>query len=348
MDTIVKMNSPVKNEIQSTDWLDGIRWLATIAVIVIHVVAPYLYQYGQISIGSWNIYNFIDSLSRFAVPFFVMLSGALLLNRNISLPDFLKKRFLRILIPFLFWSVIYSVYNYLKNGEQEINYLIYFFNSLKDGASYHFWYIYMLIGLYLAIPILNKWIVNSDLQLIVYFLVIWFFGLLISFFNLNLHKDFSLTIFTGYVGYLILGYFIAHRSSKINSYVLLTLFIVAVGFTFLATFKYPVDNGSFNGKYYQYLSINVVVASASLFMLIKNSFNASKLYLDKIKFCNKYGFGVYLIHVLVLDALQLIQINGAFVNPLIGTLITIVVCYLISLLLIVLLSRIRFLANLLN
>ena len=342
------MNPPIKNEVQSTDWLDGIRWLATIAVITIHVVAPYLYQYGQISIGSWNIYNLIDSLSRFAVPFFVMLSGALLLNRNITLVDFLKKRFLRILIPFLFWSLIYSIYNYLKNGEPDINYLIYFFNSLKDGASYHFWYIYMLIGLYLAIPILNKWIVNSNNQLIIYFLIIWFVGLIINFYDLTLHKDFSLTIFTGYVGYLILGYFIAHRSSKINSYVLLALFIVSVGFTFLATYKQPIVNGMFNGKYYQYLCINVVLASASLFMLIKNSFNASKFYLDKIKFCNQYGFGVYLIHVLVLDALQLIQINGAFVNPLVGTLGTIVVCYLISLLLIVLLSRIRFLANLLN
>jgi surface polysaccharide O-acyltransferase-like enzyme len=342
------MNPPIKNEIQSTDWLDGIRWLATIAVITIHVVAPYLYQYGQISIGSWNIYNLIDSLSRFAVPFFVMLSGALLLNRNISLVDFLKKRFLRILIPFLFWSVIYSAYNYLKNGELEVNYLIYFFNSLKDGASYHLWYLYMLIGLYLAIPILNLWIINSTNQLIIYFLIIWFFGLIINFFDVSLNKDFSLTLFTSYVGYLILGYFLAHRSSKINSYVLLALFIVAVGFTFLATFMQPIANGVLNGKYYQYLSINVVLASAALFMLLKNRFNASKFYIDKIKFCNQYGFGVYLIHVLVLDALQLIQINGAFVNPLVGTLLTIVVCYLISLLLIVLLSRIRFLANLLN
>ena len=103
-------------EHRSIDWLDAVRWLATIAVITIHVVAPYLYQYGQISIVNWNIYNVIDSLSRFAVPFFVMLSGALLLNRTISLVDFLKKRFLRILIPFLFWSLIYSTYHFLKSG----------------------------------------------------------------------------------------------------------------------------------------------------------------------------------------------------------------------------------------
>lgn len=335
-------------EHSSTDWLDAVRWLATIAVITIHVVAPYLYQYGQISIVNWNIYNVIDSLSRFAVPFFVMLSGALLLNRTISLVDFLKKRFLRILIPFVFWSVIYSTYHFLKSGLLEANYFIYFITSLVDGASYHLWYIYMLIGLYLAIPILNKWIVNSDNQMIFYFLLIWFVGLIFTFFDITLHKDFSLTIFTGYIGYLILGYFIANRSAQINSYLLLAVFLSAVGFTFFATYKQPIANGMFNGKYYHYLSVNVVLASASLFMLIKNSFHIKGFYLDKIKYCNKYGFGVYLIHVLILDALQLIHVNGAFVNPVLGAIITIAVCYFISLLMVVALSRIRFLANLIN
>jgi surface polysaccharide O-acyltransferase-like enzyme len=342
------MNSAAQTEIKSTDWLDGARWLATIAVITIHVVAPYLYQYGQISNINWNIYNLIDSFSRFAVPFFVMLSGALLLNRKIILVDFLKKRFLRILIPFLFWSVAYTIYHYLKFDGQDSNYLIYFLKSFKEGASYHFWYIYMLIGLYLAIPILNKWLLNTDDKLIVYFLLLWFFGLIINFFDINLHKDFSFTIFTGYLGYLILGYFIAHRTSKINSYLLLAIFLAAIGFTFFATFKWPIANGMFNGKYYQYLSINVVLASTSLFILIKNNFNVNGFYIDKIKYCNQYGFGVYFIHVFVLDALQLFDINGGFVNPLVGAFITILVCYLISLLLIVLLSRIRFLANLLN
>jgi surface polysaccharide O-acyltransferase-like enzyme len=110
----------------------------------------------------------------------------------------------------------------------------------------------------------------------------------------------------------------------------------------------PIANGVFNGRFYHYLSINVLLASGSLFMLIKNSFQISKFYLDKIKFCNQYGFGVYLIHVFVLDALQLININGALINPFVGTILTIIICYLISLILIVILSRIRFLTSLIN
>jgi surface polysaccharide O-acyltransferase-like enzyme len=90
----------------------------------------------------------------------------------------------------------------------------------------------MLIGLYLAIPVLNRWVTNADTNLVLYFILVWFFGLIFDFFDLNFHKDFSLTIFTGYLGYLILGYFIAHRSSKINSFILLAVFIAAVALLF--------------------------------------------------------------------------------------------------------------------
>ena len=161
-------------EKKDTSWLDIIRFIATIAVIVIHVTAPYIYQYGSISMAQWNFYNVVDSLSRFAVPFFVMLSGALLMNKEIQLADFLKKRFVRILIPFLFWSIVYSVYNYYKlNIENKMNISAYVLDCFTNGASYHLWYIYMLIGLYLLIPILAKWIQTSSDSSINYFILIW-------------------------------------------------------------------------------------------------------------------------------------------------------------------------------
>ena len=183
-------------EKKDTTWLDIIRFIATIAVIVIHVTAPYIYQYGSIPMAQWNFYNVVDSLSRFAVPFFVMLSGALLMNKEIQLADFLKRRFVRILIPFLFWSIVYSVYNYYKlNIENKMNISTYMLDCFTNGASYHLWYIYMLIGLYLLIPILGKWIQTSSDSSINYFILIWIVFLSIRFFEIPLHKDFTFTIF---------------------------------------------------------------------------------------------------------------------------------------------------------
>ncbi len=339
----------INNNESPTAWLDFVRWIATIAVITIHVAAPYIYQYGSIPMLNWNFYNFIDSLTRFAVPFFVMLSGALLLNRKDSLKDFLLKRFSRVLIPFLFWTIVYSIYHFYKvNSNFSFEYIPFFVQSLKEGASYHFWYIYMLIGLYLAIPVLRVYVQNAETILIKYFLLLWLFFLLFSFFEIAINKDFSWTIYIGYIGYLILGYFIAFRLENINSYYVMSVFLVALLFTFLMTWQFPICKGVFNGKYYQYLSVNVVACSTSLFILIKKHFRMTQKSLSKLQFCNKYGFGVYFIHVLILDAMQFSGINGALVNPFAGIIMTVLLCYLLSLLIIRVLASNKLLAQIIN
>ena len=77
-------------------WIDNLRVIATIAVIMLHVSAPILYKYGSISNYIWNIGNLFDGMVRWCVPIFFMLSGALLLNEDLEISSFLKKRLLRI------------------------------------------------------------------------------------------------------------------------------------------------------------------------------------------------------------------------------------------------------------
>ena len=299
--------------------------------------------------AQWNFYNVVDSFSRFAVPFFVMLSGALLMNKEIQLADFLKKRFVRILIPFLFWSIVYSVYNYYKlNIENKMNISTYVLDCFTNGASYHLWYIYMLIGLYLLIPILAKWIQTSSDSSINYFILIWIVFLSIRFFEIPLHKDFTFTIFTGFAGYLVLGYYLANRNIKISNAILIILALIALLSTILFTYITPFRNGVFNGKYYDYLSLNVVLWSSVLFFIIRNINLVSTAIVDKIKFLNQYSFGVYLIHVLVLDTFQLLHLNGASINPVVGTISTVIACYCISFAIIWLLSRNKYIGSLIN
>lgn len=90
-------------------WMNNLRALATFSVIVLHVTFPILYNYGTININDWQVGNFFDSLVRFCVPVFLMLTGALLLGKPIEIASFFKKRFVRVLFPFLFWSSIYSL-----------------------------------------------------------------------------------------------------------------------------------------------------------------------------------------------------------------------------------------------
>ncbi|MFM7016471.1 MAG: acyltransferase [Bacteroidota bacterium] len=339
----------INSETKYTEWLDVVRFIATLAVITIHVVAPYLYLYGHIPNSSWSFYNAVDSLTRFAVPLFVMLSGALLLNKTMAIAEFLRKRFTRILIPFLFWSVIYSAYHFILHfHEFNTGFVYYFIDALSQGASYHLWYIYMLIGLYLTIPVLSRLITNSDDELLKYYLLIWLVGLMVSNFGFKLNKDLNIAVFTGYLGYLIIGYYITHRSIHTNRLLLFIVFIGSVFFTFYKTNLQPILHGVFNGSYYQYLSLNVVLASVTLFIIIKQHLRLSAFWMNKIKLANKYSFGIYLIHVLILDSLQYFGINGAWMNPLLGIVSTILICYFASFFLIALLSRSYVIGKLIN
>src|ERR1700748_2984293 len=97
---------------QTFDWINSLRLIALFAVIVLHTAAVPLGQYGHIPLNTWLTADFYNALVRFAVPVFVMITGALLLHRQYELGDFLKKRLGRVLVPFLFWSLVYIGYSW--------------------------------------------------------------------------------------------------------------------------------------------------------------------------------------------------------------------------------------------
>jgi surface polysaccharide O-acyltransferase-like enzyme len=97
-------------------WIDNARVIATLAVIIVHVATPGVVTDYKTAIdlrSGWSIANAYDSISRFCVPVFVMLTGALLVPQTISLRDFINKRFKRLLMPFLFWSVVFCFFTLL-------------------------------------------------------------------------------------------------------------------------------------------------------------------------------------------------------------------------------------------
>ena len=84
-------------------YLDEVRALAIILVILCHIIREFCQIRPSGSLGWFSVGVFIE-LGVMGVPLFLMISGSLLLNREYDLPDFLKRRFTRILIPFIFWA----------------------------------------------------------------------------------------------------------------------------------------------------------------------------------------------------------------------------------------------------
>ena len=137
------------------DNINLLKFIATICVILIHVVSGDLYKYGTVSNSDWNIANAINSISRICVPVFLMVSGALLLSKDESIEDFFKKRFLRIIPKFLLFSIFYYLIDVYYLHHQVHNFIV---SLLQGEVFYHLWYVYMILGIYLLAPFLRKFI----------------------------------------------------------------------------------------------------------------------------------------------------------------------------------------------
>src|SRR5690606_22413849 len=127
-------------------------------VIILHICIPVLSNFSDGE--NFETALFFSSSVRFCVPIFVMITGVLLLQKPEELSIFLRKRFTRLLFPFIFWSFIYiSLKTNIDWSWNEI--AVFAGKQLKSGAEFHLWYVYMLIGVYLFIPVLSKWTVSA-------------------------------------------------------------------------------------------------------------------------------------------------------------------------------------------
>ena len=125
----------------------------------------------------------LAEITRPAVPLFLMISGALLLNRDIELNSFFKKKWVRLIYPFIFYLIIHMIV--LRDGD---------FNVL--GYNWYFW---MIIGVYLSIPIINKFIVNSKFSELEFFVAMILISLTIYqfLFILKIENYIDLNFFVG-------------------------------------------------------------------------------------------------------------------------------------------------------
>ncbi|EOC1327328.1 acyltransferase family protein, partial [Cronobacter dublinensis] len=85
--------------------IDFARVISCFLVVMTHVSAYWNYKFQS----EWEVVNFYNSLSRCAVPVFVMISGALLIKKDIQILDFYKKKIPQAFIYLLSWSVFYYV-----------------------------------------------------------------------------------------------------------------------------------------------------------------------------------------------------------------------------------------------
>jgi surface polysaccharide O-acyltransferase-like enzyme len=333
---------------QNLAWVNNLRVIALFAVIVLHTASLLLMQFGKVPLNDWLVADFYNALSRFAVPVFVMISGALLLHREYELGYFLKRRFSRILWPFLLWTWIYIGYSWY-NGDLNFTGDVWgnihiILHQFKYGAFYHLWYVYMLIGLYLFVPVISKFVRNATDTEIGYFLVVWFVVMIFTQPYLSRYwPQVDVHYFTGYVGYLVLGHYLAFKElPAINLKTpLFIYFLVCLASITVGTYLLSGNSNALSTTMYEPLGPYVVLFASGIFLLARvTAFQLPELLVKIRDMAGDFSLGIYLSHALFLTLLDDQGISYKLCNPIFSIPITAFVCFLLSFLLIFIISKI--------
>jgi surface polysaccharide O-acyltransferase-like enzyme len=336
--------------------VDLIRTIAIIGVILLHAANDLTLQasMNQLEVMRWWTVDVYQSLGRVGVPLFVMLTGALLLqpSKNESMTAFFKKRWARIGIPFIFWAVIYFTWDFFVNQQALTPSFV--IQGVLTGPYFHFWYIYMLAGLYLLTPILRILIANASQKILRYTAVLWFLGAAI----LPLAKlltpynfDNNVLLIVGYVGYYVIGIYLL--GVKIRRSTLLGLMSLGFALTVVGTYFIAGSVGGGQTYFFQeYLSPTMVLASVMLFLLLLSykappSCEAHIGHTGIQKFMHLVSentLPLFLFHMIIIECFQKgyfgVAINGNTVNSIVGVPLVTALTFFVSLAIIVPLKKV--------
>jgi surface polysaccharide O-acyltransferase-like enzyme len=337
---------------QIVPWADLIRVVAIYLVVVIHVSGQSTDAWGKIPTDQWIIADIYGGMARVAVPLFFMISGYLLLPRSESLRDFYAKRMTKILIPFVIWSLIYLGW-YCGTHPGTCTPALAWKMLRPPGAYYHLWFLYSLLSVYLILPILRL-IIRPDTEraILWYLIILWLiFQPILTFANTFWNADIRFTppLTTGFACFFVLGYLLGEIPLSRHR-ILLSVAGWGIGIliTVLGTYIRTRSAGQFDGFFYDFVSLNIILASAAAFILLRwlsdwKPFTNPKV-LSILRSLATAAFGIYLIHVIVKEVLSgwlpFVQINSLMGNAWWSIPLTSTVVFLVSFLMTRLLQRI--------
>ena len=321
-------------------WLDFLRVTACFMVMVIHSTEPfYLGGEGAQILTATDAFwvAIFEGLCRCCVPLFLIASSYLQFPLHYSAGEFFRRRAVRILIPMLLWTVVYA----LVWGEPIDNFkgLLLNFNY----AAGHLWFVYMLVGVYLIMPLLSPWAERVSSRELEVYLGIWLVTTLFPFVreaaggvapliqaadglpaqalfplwgeaSWNAYGTFYYV--SGFIGYLLVGlylkkFLVQSRWLRWTGWSLFLMGFVAIVRGLLNRFSatgevFPLTGDLAVAVAWEtpitFCSLPVVLTSVGLMLVFMQGRQngESPFYRHIILPLSQAGYGMYLIHMLVL------------------------------------------------
>lgn len=336
---------------QRETWLDFLRVTACFMVMVVHGTEPfYLGGDGALILTPTDAFwvAVFEGLCRCCVPLFLIASSYLQFPLHYTPGEFFKRRVVRILIPMVLWTLVYA----LVWGEpvENLKGLLLNFNY----AAGHLWFVYMLAGIYLVMPMLSPWAEKVSRKELSVYLGIWIFTTFIPTIRAAAGGEAPLIqaadglpapalfplwgeaswnpfgtfyYLSGFIGYLLLGLYIrkymenTRRVASLGWVMFLLGFLSIVSgllFQFSETpGAFPLSGGLSLAVYWEspilFCGFPVLLTSLGLVLVFRRMACHSErseesfVYRHIILPLSKAGYGMYLIHMLVL-----VRFSGLF------------------------------------
>ena len=334
--------------------LDILRLVACLLVVMSHVSSG-LTTAIQTHSATWWIAHIYNTIGHTGTILFFFLSGCLLLSEEYDFRPrkFYTHNFLKLFVAYYTWIVIYHLVGFVQRGNWGIRYIKdVIINVIEGEASYHFWYLPMILGIYLILPMLRA-ICHHSRKLAVYFVLLFFFCkvllgtvLLLDFPYKYLVESvicrIPFTLVNHHVGYFVMGHLLYQlwKEQKPRFSIGITVGFIVVGIvgSLAGDLVVMAQTGTSSVCFNSLFSLTLCITAIGIFgFLLKWPVRIEEKTAAMVNKLSQMTFGIYMIHPLVLAAVSDI-VGSEKVNTIWGIPVVTIVVFLISLMIIWLLS----------
>lgn len=320
------------------NYISILNVLACIGVVILHT-----FETGYTSDANFVFEVLIRTIAYCAVPVFFMITGATLIDyrERYDTKTFFKKRLLKVIIPLIIWSIIYFIINFFK-GKFSINDLSFkfvfeYFFLVKTNPI--FWFFVVIIGIYLAIPVISLIPQETRRKAFLYIIIITFvfnqfLPDLLYHLNLNYNYDlkFPLT-YSGWISFIFIGYYIdKYEIVKKHRVIIYVLGIIGFLTMVVPTIFISYHKNESCSWFDEYYDAPCVLYSASVFLFFKSKINNNQIVTKIMPFFNFVApttLGIYVLHIAIRDFLRYFYTYSYFGMNLVLTLSILTICFIV-------------------
>ena len=311
-------------------FLDWLRIIACFMVMVIHSCEPFYFDaegntcFLSKSAAFWS--SWLDSLCHACVPLFVMTSSYLLFPVTRPTGEFFRRRLVRVFVPYAVWMCIYTA-AWGDWARLPFNF---------PFAGGHLWFVYMLIGLYLLMPLLSPWAEKASEKEVRGWLVLWFVTTLFPFIRRFWLAQFGAPEFgpvpflwgeapwnrfgafyyvSGFFGYMLLGFYFRRFVPTLTwrRTLALAVPIWTVGMAIVWSFFYfripdgagypvlrPYAFAMDLETSWEFCGFGIALMATAYFLVIRKFNFKGGFYRRVVRPLSEASYGTYLLHMLIL------------------------------------------------